>query len=84
MRLLEGSALFAGLKEFTAKSGVQCRICKLINGDTGEVAEIFVSDGCSVPKGLAIMTPVKIKVDWVSFGQRTSFNLVEVVPGVAR
>lgn len=82
--MLEGSALFAGVKEFTAKSGVQCRICKLVNGETGEMAEIFLSNDCSLPKGLAIMAPVKIKVDWVSFGKGTSFNLVEVVPGVAK
>ena len=82
--MLEGSAIFAGVKEFTAKSGVQCRICKLVNGETGEMAEIFLSNDCSLPKGLTIMAPVRIKVDWQSFGQRTSFNLVEIVPGVAK
>lgn len=78
--MLEGNAVFVGLKEFTAKSGAQCRLCKLVNGETGEVAEIFMSDDCVFPKGLTIMTPVKIKVDWLSFGQRTNFNLIEMLP----
>jgi len=78
--LLEGNAIFVGLKEFTAKSGVKCRLCKLVNGKTGEVAEIFMSDDCVLSKDITIMTPVKIKVDWLSFGQRTSFNLIEMLP----
>lgn len=82
--MLEGSALFAGIKEFTAKSGVQCRICRLVNGETGEMAEVFMSDSCPLPKGLTIMAPVKIKVDWQAFSGRTSFNLVEVMPGGAK
>lgn len=78
--MLEGIALFAGLKEFTAKSGTKCRICKLVDGDTGEMAEVFMSDSCPVPVGLKIMAPVQIKIEWQSFLGRTSFNLVEITP----
>lgn len=78
--MLEGNAVFAGLKEFTAKSGKQCRVCKLINDKTGEVAEIFMADGCVIAKTITIMSKVKVKVAWSSFGQRTSFTVVEIQP----
>ena len=78
--MLEGSAVFAGVKEFTAKSGKECRICKLVNDKTGEVAEIFMSDGCVIAKTITIMSKVKVKVAWASFGQRTSFSVVEILP----
>lgn len=79
--MLEGKAIFAGVKEFMSKKGNLCRVAKLISSETGDYAEIFIHDTCRVATGIKLMSEVKVKVDWASIGGRASFSVMEISPG---
>jgi|GEM_PF-7019190 len=79
--MLEGKAIYAGVREFMSKKGNLLRVAKLISSETGDYAEIFIHDSCRVAAGIKLMSEVKVKVDWASFGGRTSFSVMEISPG---
>lgn len=78
--MLNGDALFAGVKSFVSKNNVNCRLVKLINPDSGELAEVFVQEGVSIPE-IPLMTKVKVSIDWRSIGRGTSYSLISIARG---
>lgn len=81
--MLEGKAVYGGLREVTSKkTGNTFTIFRMINSVSGEMAELFLADGVQVPKGLSILEPIKVKVDWTHSGNGTRFRLIEVSKSV--
>lgn len=76
--MLVGKALFLGMKQVRTKDEKVFNIIRLIDPDSGELGEFFVSEQANVVNGLSLLQPVVVEVKWSSGQKGTRFNLVSV------